>query len=702
MRPLPGARSVAAFATAAVATALLTALLLRAFGPGPAREVKLRVPEGATLRQISAILADSGAVHSRVAFELVGRGMGAAHKLRAGRFTIAPRSTPFDVIRHLISGPFDQNLVTIPEGLTLWETAGVLARGAEIDSAAFVAAAADPARARAFGIGRTTLEGYLYPDTYDIPPGAPPDQVLALLVTRAQGVIAAVMAGAPPPLAPGPEEVVILASIVEAEARVPVEQPRIAAVYLNRLRRGMRLEADPTVAYALRARRRLYYKDLEVDSPWNTYRTAGLPPTAIGSPGRGALAAVMAAGAAPAGGELYFVARGDGTHIFSRTLDEHARAVAAVRAARPAGGGRPRAARPGAVRIEGAVRGRGPRAALTEARRAARSEGAPGRARAGRLCYSRPVMDPHPTASAHGPAAAPPGTAPASAAADRARLAAVVAPLERMIVAFSGGVDSTLVLAVAVQEKGDRVLAVTGVSPSLAAAELADARALAARIGARHREAATFEHLDPRYVANAGDRCYHCKSDLYARLEAIRRAEGYAAILDGTNLDDLGDTRPGLRAAEEGGVRHPLIEAGLDKAAVRRLSRYLGLPSWDKPEMACLASRLPVGTPVSIARLRRAEAAEAALRALGFRQVRVRDHGEIGRIEIAVEEMERLRGESAAAVDLEARVRAAVRAAGFAEAVVDPDGYRRGGRPGAAGGNGGSAAAKQGGSNHGG
>ena len=172
--------------------------------------------------------------------------------------------------------------------------------------------------------------------------------MLALLVTRAQDVIAGVMAGAtpPPPLAPGPEEVVILASIVEAEARVSVERPRIAAVYLNRLRRGMNLEADPTVAYALRARRRLYYKDLAVDSPWNTYRTAGLPPTAIASPGRSSLAAVMAAGAAPWGADLYFVARGDGTHIFSRTLDEHARAVAAVRAARPAGGGTSGSERP--------------------------------------------------------------------------------------------------------------------------------------------------------------------------------------------------------------------------------------------------------------------------------------------------------------------------------------------------------------------
>lgn len=291
--------------------------------------------------------------------------------------------------------------------------------------------------------------------------------------------------------------------------------------------------------------------------------------------------------------------------------------------------------------------------------------------------------------------------APASAAADLARLAAVLAPLERVIVAFSGGVDSTLVLAAAVRDHGARVLAVTGVSPSLARAELADARELAARIGARHREVDTFEHLEPRYVANAGDRCYHCKTDLYARLDEIRRAEGYAAILDGTNIDDLGDTRPGLRAAEEHSVRHPLIEAGLGKPAIRRLSRHLGLPSWDKPEMACLASRLPVGTPVSLARLRRAEAAEEAIRTLGFRQVRVRDQGDLGRIEIAVEEMERLRGESTAAAALEARLLAAVRSAGFARAAVDPNGYRRGGSPGGAGRSGLDIASEQGGTEHG-
>jgi uncharacterized protein len=160
---------------------------------------------------------------------------------------------------------------------------------------------------------------------------------------------------------------------------------------------------------------------------------------------------------------------------------------------------------------------------------------------------------------------------------------------------------------------------------------------------------------------------------------AIRDGGGFAAILDGTNLDDLGDTRPGLRAAGEREVRHPLVEAGLDKAAVRRLARAMGLAAWDKPEMACLASRLPVGTPVTIERLKRAEEAEAGLKALGFRQVRVRDHGRLGRVEIAPEEMDRIQADDPAAPDLLVRIEAAVTRAGFAAASIDPRGYRRGG-----------------------
>jgi pyridinium-3,5-biscarboxylic acid mononucleotide sulfurtransferase len=242
-------------------------------------------------------------------------------------------------------------------------------------------------------------------------------------------------------------------------------------------------------------------------------------------------------------------------------------------------------------------------------------------------------------------------------------------------VAFSGGVDSTLVLAAAKQALGDRVLAVTGISPSLAMAEREAAATLAARIGARHRELPTYEHLDPRYLANAGDRCYYCKSDLYRRLHDLARDEDGAMIADGTHRDDLSGHRPGLQAAAEHGVRHPLAEAGLGKDAVRRLSQALGLPTWDKPEMACLASRLPAGVPVTVARLRRAENAEAALRALGFRQLRVRVLGEdAARIEIDRPEMARIDRDVSAG-----EVIAAVAACGFTAVTIDPLGYRRGG-----------------------
>lgn len=312
-----------------VAVALWVSLLTWAYGPGPGDPRPLRVPEGATLRGIGDILAEAKVIRSSIAFVLLGRLMKAERHLRAGVFTVPPGSTPGEIIRLLAEGPMDRNEITVPEGLTLWETAGIFQRQAGVDSAAFVAAATDRQVAARFGVSRPTLEGYLFPDTYDFALGTSVEEVLSAVVSRAHEMLAEVMTGRGPPAPLTPEEVVILASIVEAEARLPEERPRIAAVYINRLRRGMRLDADPTVAYALRERRRLYYKDLDVESPWNTYRVAGLPPTAICSPGRKSLAAVLDADCAE--GALYFVARGDGSHIFSRTLEEHDRATREVR-----------------------------------------------------------------------------------------------------------------------------------------------------------------------------------------------------------------------------------------------------------------------------------------------------------------------------------------------------------------------------------
>jgi len=246
----------------------------------------------------------------------------------------------------------------------------------------------------------------------------------------------------------------------------------------------------------------------------------------------------------------------------------------------------------------------------------------------------------------------------------------------RVVVAFSGGVDSTFLLAVAVECLGENALAVTGVSPSLAEVERDEAAALARRLGARHRWIETGELEQAGYVANAPDRCYFCKADLFERLQAVARADGYAWVVEGANLDDLGDLRPGRQAAREQGVRSPLLEAGLDKAAIRQLSRALGLPTWEKPAMACLASRIPHGIPVTIERLGQVERAEAALRSLGFRSVRVRHHETIARIELPPDERARLLDPTIAS-----QVVQGIKAAGYQFVVLDLEGYRPGGRP---------------------
>jgi uncharacterized protein len=212
---------------------------------------------------------------------------------------------------------------------------------------------------------------------------------------------------------------------------------------------------------------------------------------------------------------------------------------------------------------------------------------------------------------------------------------------EQVVVAYSGGVDSTLVAALAVETLGDRALAVTGISPALAPHLREEARRQAEWLGLRHLERATAELADPAYASNPQDRCYACKRELHRALAAIRE-DGLAAravVLDGVNQEDLGDHRPGIRAAREAGVISPLADAGLDKAAVRRISRAMGLPWWDKPAQPCLASRFPYGEPIDAGRLARVAAAEDWLRNQGFAELRVRSQGETARIELPAADM---------------------------------------------------------------
>lgn len=240
-----------------------------------------------------------------------------------------------------------------------------------------------------------------------------------------------------------------------------------------------------------------------------------------------------------------------------------------------------------------------------------------------------------------------------------------------VLVACSGGVDSVLLSAVAARVLGDRAAAATAVSPSLASGELDDARAASRAVGIRHLEVPTSELDNPAYALNAPDRCFHCKDTAYGVFTGLARREGFAVVVDGTNADDLGDHRPGRRAAREHGVRSPLVEAGLGKQDIRDWARELGLAVWDKPAAACLSSRIPYGSPVTREKLERIDRAESALKRLGFRQCRVRDHGAVARIEVEADDIPRL-------VSLRAEVVAAVKEAGFGYGSLDLEGFRSG------------------------
>lgn len=255
------------------------------------------------------------------------------------------------------------------------------------------------------------------------------------------------------------------------------------------------------------------------------------------------------------------------------------------------------------------------------------------------------------------------------------RLRATVREYGSALVCFSGGVDSTLVLKVALDELGDRCFALTVVSPTLARSEHDDALRLGGELGlgARHLVRDSHELERPGFAQNPTDRCYMCKTELLeiARPEAARL--GLAAVLLGTNLDDLGDHRPGLRAADERGAGQPMVTAELTKAEVRELSRALGLRTWNKPQLACLSSRFPYGTEITPERLRRVDRFEDALRALGFVQLRVRFHDEVARLELDAADLPR-----ALEPGVRERILAAGRELGFGYVALDLAGYRTG------------------------
>lgn len=249
----------------------------------------------------------------------------------------------------------------------------------------------------------------------------------------------------------------------------------------------------------------------------------------------------------------------------------------------------------------------------------------------------------------------------------------LLAGLGSVVVAYSGGVDSTYLAVVAAEVLGDRALAVTGVSPSLAQREAAAAAAQAQALGLRHRLLDTHETENPLYLANNTNRCFFCKDELYELLTALARNEGYAAVADGFNTDDRKDFRPGHRAGQKHAVRSPLFEAGLSKTEIREYSRQRGLPTWDKPALACLSSRFPYGTPIDLEAIGRIDAAEMFLHDLGFGQVRVRHHDKIARIELDPAEIARL-------TDPEVRgaVHRRLKELGYLYVTLDLAGYRTG------------------------
>jgi uncharacterized protein len=257
--------------------------------------------------------------------------------------------------------------------------------------------------------------------------------------------------------------------------------------------------------------------------------------------------------------------------------------------------------------------------------------------------------------------------------AKQARLFGLIKPMGRVLVAFSGGADSAYLAWAAHQVLGRNALAITADSASFPRSHKRDAETFVAQFGIAHEYVETHEFENPDYVRNNPDRCFHCKDELFTRLEQLGRERGYEHIIYGVNVDDLGDFRPGQSAAKQHHVAAPLADAGLTKAEIRELSRQAGLPTWDRPASACLSSRIPYGTPVTIQNVKTVETGEEEIKALGFRQFRVRFHGDVVRIEVAPEELSR-----ALTLEMAQRFTAIFKPLGFKYVTLDLEGYRQG------------------------